>query len=53
MRIIDLLKKESILLNAAPKDKSEAINMLVGLQAKSGRIKDVETYKKGYLPVKR
>ena len=49
MRIIDLLKKESILLNAAPKDKSEAIDMLVGLQAKSGRIKDVETYKKGIL----
>ena len=49
MRIIDLLKKESILLNAAPKDKTEAIDMLVGLQAKSGRIKDVETYKKGIL----
>lgn len=49
MRIIDLLKKESILLNAAPKDKSEAIDMLIGLQAKSGRIKDVETYKKGIL----
>lgn len=49
MRITDLLKKESILLNAAPKDKSEAIDMLVGLQAKSGRIKDIETYKKGIL----
>ena len=49
MRITDLLYKESILLNAAPKDKSEAIDMLVGLQAKSGRIKDVETYKKGIL----
>ena len=49
MRITDLLYKESILLNAAPKDKTEAIDMLVGLQAKSGRIKDVETYKKGIL----
>ena len=49
MRITDLLYKESILLNAAPKDKSEAIDMLIGLQAKSGRIKDVETYKKGIL----
>lgn len=49
MRITDLLKKESILLNAAPKDKSEAIDMLVGLQAKSGRIKDIEAYKKGIL----
>ena len=49
MRITDLLYKESILLNATPKDKSEAIDMLVGLQAKSGRIKDVETYKKGIL----
>ena len=49
MRITDLLSKESILLNATPKDKTEAIDMLVGLQAKSGRIKDVETYKKGIL----
>ena len=49
MRIIDLLKKESFLLNATPKDKTEAIDMLIGLQAKSGRIKDVETYKKGIL----
>lgn len=31
MRIIDLLKKESILLNASPKSKSEAIDLLVDL----------------------
>ncbi|MGN0612032.1 MAG: fructose-specific PTS transporter subunit EIIC [Ruminiclostridium sp.] len=49
MRITDLLSKESILLNAAPKDKAEAIDILIGLQANSGRIEDVEVYKKGIL----
>ena len=45
MRIIDLLKKESILLGASPKNKSEAIDILVDLQVKSGNISDRETYK--------
>lgn len=49
MRIVDLLGKESIQLNASPKNKSEAIDMLVGLQIKSGRIADGEAYKKGIL----
>lgn len=49
MRIVDLLKKESIQLNAAPKSKSEAIDMLVDLQVKSGNISDKEEYKKGIL----
>ena len=31
MRIVDLLKKESVLLNASPKSKSEAIDVLVEL----------------------
>ena len=35
MRIKDLLNKESILLGGAPKSKSEAIDMLVELQAKT------------------
>ena len=49
MRITDLLKKESILLSGSPKSKSEAIDMLVELQAKGGNITDSEEYKKGIL----
>ncbi len=49
MRIVDLLKKESIALGQAPSSKQEAIDMLVELQAKSGNISDVEAYKKGIL----
>lgn len=49
MRIVDLLKKESIRLNAAPKSKSEAIDMLVDLQVKGGNISDREEYKKGII----
>lgn len=49
MRIVDLLKKDSILLNGSPASKSEAINMLVDLQVKGGNIADKEEYKKGIL----
>ena len=49
MRIVDLLKKESIWLNASPSSKSEAIDMLVELQVKGGCIADKEEYKKGIL----
>ena len=49
MRIVDLLKKESILLNGSPKSKNEAIDMLVDLQVKGGNIADKEEYKKGIL----
>lgn len=49
MRIVDLLSKSSIQLNAAPKDKAEAIDMLVELQVKGGKIADKEEYKKGIL----
>lgn len=49
MRIVDLLKKDSILLGGAPKSKSEAIDMLVDLQVKGGNITDKEEYKKGIL----
>lgn len=49
MRIVDLLKKESIRLNASPKSKPEAIDMLVDLQVKGGGISDREEYKKGIL----
>lgn len=49
MRIVDLLSKESIMLNGTPKTKSEAIDMLVDLQVKSGKISDKAEYKKGIL----
>lgn len=49
MRIIDLLKKESIELNASPKTKAQAIDRLVELQSKSGNISDLEVYKKAIL----
>lgn len=49
MRIVDLLSKDSILLNASPKNKAEAIDMLVDLQVKGGKITDREAYKKGIL----
>ncbi|MGN0680262.1 MAG: fructose-specific PTS transporter subunit EIIC, partial [Oscillospiraceae bacterium] len=49
MRIIDLLNKNSITLNAAPKSKSEAIDMLVDLQMKAGTISDKEEYKRAIL----
>lgn len=46
MRITDLLDKRSILLDAAPKTKSEALDQIVGLMAKSGKIRDLEAYRK-------
>lgn len=49
MRIVDLLKKDSIQLQASPKSKGEAIDMLVELQVKGGSIADKELYKKGIL----
>lgn len=49
MRIVDLLNKDSILLGGSPKSKSEAIDMLVELQAKGGNIADKDEYKKGIL----
>lgn len=49
MRIVDLLSKESIKLNAAPKSKPEAIEMLIDLQVKGGKIADREEYKAGIL----
>ena len=49
MRIVDLLSKNSIKLNASPKSKYEAIDMLIDLQVKGGNIADKEAYKKGIL----
>ena len=49
MKITELLSKDSILLGAAPKDKEEAINILVDLMEKGGKLKDKEGYKQGVL----
>ncbi|MBD5115728.1 MAG: PTS transporter subunit EIIA [Ruminococcaceae bacterium] len=49
MRIVDLLGKESVALNQTPQSKSEAIDLLVDLQAKGGKLADKEEYKKGIL----
>lgn len=49
MRIVDLISQDSMALQASPKSKSEAIDMLVELQVKGGRIADRAEYKKGIL----
>ena len=46
MRITDLLDSRSISLDAAPANKSEALDMAVELMAKSGKINDLEAYRK-------
>ncbi len=46
MRITDLLDKRSILLDASPKSKPETLDTAVELMAKSGKIKDIEAYRK-------
>ena len=47
MTIRDLLAAESINLNGTPARKTEALNQCIDLMAKSGKIADVETYRKG------
>ena len=47
MTIRDLLAAESINLNGTPVGKTEALNQCIDLMAKSGKIADVETYRKG------
>lgn len=47
MTIRDLLAAESINLNGTPAGKTEALNQCIDLMAKSGKIVDVETYRKG------
>ena len=46
MRITDLLDKRSVSLTAAPKGKSEALDMAVDLMVKSEMISDREAYRK-------
>lgn len=47
MRIRDLLAAESIQLNGAAAGKTDVLNQMVDLMAKSGKISDVETYRAG------
>lgn len=49
MKITDLLSKKAIKLGASPKNKNEAIDILVSLHEAAGNISDRETYKKGIL----
>lgn len=46
MRITDLLDKNSINLNASPQNKKEALDQAVELMVRSGKINDVEAYRK-------
>ncbi len=46
MRITELLDKRSIEINGSPKSKKEALDQMVALMAKSGKINDMEAYRK-------
>ena len=46
MRITDLLDKRSICLDGAPGSKKEALDQMVALMVKSGKINDAEGYRK-------
>ncbi len=46
MRITDLLDKRSISLTGAPANKQEALDQMVELMAKSGKINNVEEYRR-------
>lgn len=47
MKIRDLLAAESIELNGTAAGKTDVLNQMVNLMVKSGKINDVETYRKG------
>ncbi|MCQ2531323.1 MAG: fructose-specific PTS transporter subunit EIIC [Saccharofermentans sp.] len=47
MRIKDLLSKESIKLGGSAENKQDILNQMVDLMAKSGKISDIDTYRKG------
>lgn len=46
MRITDLLDVRSISLTGAPKSKQEALDAVIALMEKSGKIRDVEGYRR-------
>ena len=47
MKISELLSRESIALGASASDKKDAINKIVDLMVKSGKIADAEKYRAG------
>lgn len=47
MRITDLLDERSILLDGKVRSKKEALNKMVDLMEASGKLADVDTYRKG------
>lgn len=47
MRIRDLLAAESVKLNGSATDKTDVLNQIVDLMAKSGKISDTDNYRKG------
>ena len=53
MRITELLDKRSIRIDGAPKSKNEALDQMVELMAKSGKINDLEAIARKYTAVKR
>lgn len=46
MRITDLLDKRSISLDGAPKNKAEALDEMVALMGRSGKLADEEAYRR-------
>lgn len=46
MRITELLDKKSIMLGASPSDKTQVLEQAVALMGESGKIADLEAYKK-------
>ena len=49
MRIVDLLHEQGIDLNFVPKNKAEAIDMLIDLMDKTGNLNDKQGYKEAIL----
>ncbi|MEY8427887.1 fructose-specific PTS transporter subunit EIIC [Lachnospiraceae bacterium 46-15] len=46
MRITELMDKRSIAIGGTPKDKKEALDQMIALMLKSGKIKDEEAYRR-------
>ena len=53
MKIIDLLDDKSIRLNAEVHSKKEALDTLVDLMDASGKLNDIDTYRKGVYAIRK
>ena len=49
MRIVDLLKKEAVVLNADVSTKEQMLDLLISLHGKVGNVADEAEFKKGIL----